>query len=239
MRQRKLSAPKQKRTIAYVRVSTEDQVAHGVSIDAQEARIRAYAALHDVVVDEVVVDAGESAATLLRPGFDRVLTMVRTGTVGTIIVTKLDRATRSVRDLANLVDLFAKHGVSLVSLSESLDTGTAAGRMMLHLLGVFAEFERAMIGERTSAALAHKRSQRKAYSPTPYGWKRVDDRLEPDVDQQTALTLMRELEAAGASLRGIATVLAKRGIPPARGVRWYASSVRAVLRSRMTTETAA
>jgi site-specific DNA recombinase len=233
MRGRKKHTAQQRRTIAYVRVSTEDQAREGVSLDAQRARIEAYAALQGVVVDEVIVDAGESAKTLQRPGFERVLGMVQSGEVSMLIVTKLDRATRSVRDLANLVDLFAKHHVSFVSLSESLDTATAAGRMMLHLLGVFAEFERAMIGERTSAALAHKRSQRQAYSPTPYGFRRDGDHLVPDDDQQFALVLMRDLQASGASLRGIAESLTDRGIMPARGSRWYASSVRAVLTSRM------
>ena len=236
MRGRKAQLQHTKLIIGYVRVSTADQADSGVSLDAQSARIRAYAALQGVAIDELVVDAGASAATLQRPGFHRVLTMVRSGAVSTLIVCKLDRATRSVRDLSDLLDLFAQNKVSFISLSESLDTATAAGRMMLHLLGVFAEFERSMIAERTASALAHKRAMGKAYGRTPFGYQRVNDRLESQPDQQLALQMMRDMHSAGCSLREIAKALQDRGIAGPRGGGWHASGVRAVLRSRMTQE---
>lgn len=100
------------------------------------------------------------------------LDQMKRGLVARIVVSKLDRLTRSVRDLAELTDLCAKHDVALVSVGETLDTSTAAGRMVVNMLGVVAAWEREAIGERTASALAHKRRRRIAYGPTPFGFRR-------------------------------------------------------------------
>lgn len=92
------------RTIAYVRVSTDKQAEKGVSLEAQRAKLAAYADLYDLDVVEVVVDAGVSAKTLQRPGLTRALDMLRKGAADALLVVKLDRLTRSVRDLGELVE---------------------------------------------------------------------------------------------------------------------------------------
>jgi len=240
MRIRKNAAKAEDRkTVAYVRVSTEDQAREGVSLSAQEARIASYCAAMGWAVSETVRDAGESAKSLKRPGIATVLGFVRGGLVGRIVVAKLDRLTRSVRDLADLIDLCAKHDVALVSVGETLDTSTAAGRMVVNMLGVVAAWEREAIGERTSTALAHKRQQRTAYGPTPFGYVRVGDALVPEPNEQDALNEAARMDRLGASFREIAAYLTERGAKPHRGQRWYASSVRATLRSKMATEPAA
>jgi DNA invertase Pin-like site-specific DNA recombinase len=91
------------RTVAYVRVSTENQADHGVSLDAQQAETRPYAELYGLELVEVVVDAGLSAKTLGRPGLVRALGMLKAGEAEALLVVKLDRLTRSVRDLGQLV----------------------------------------------------------------------------------------------------------------------------------------
>lgn len=166
--------------IAYVRVSSADQRDNGVSLEAQEQRLRAYCAANGIELGEVVVDAGISAKDLLRPGFARVLEAIQRDEVSTLIVCKLDRSTRSVGDLANLLAIFQKHEVAFISLTEQLDTSSAAGRMMLHLLGVFAEFERALTAERTTTGLAHLRRSGRAYARTPFGFRREGDLLLVD-----------------------------------------------------------
>src|SRR2546430_8457594 len=87
------------RAIGYIRVSTDKQAEHGVSLDAQQAKLAAYAALYDLTLVEVIVDAGVSAKTLDRPGLQRALAMLRKGQVTALLVAKLDRLTRSVEDL--------------------------------------------------------------------------------------------------------------------------------------------
>ena len=83
---------------------------------------------------EVIVDGGESAKTMKRPGLQRILALVEAGAVQAVIVAKLDRLTRSVKDLCSLLELFEKRRVALVSVAESLDTSSAAGRLVLNLM---------------------------------------------------------------------------------------------------------
>lgn len=226
-------------SILYVRVSTEDQVTEGVSLPDQEARLRAYSAAMGWDDVRVVIDAGESAKSLQRPGIEAVLELVKTGHVSRIVVAKLDRLTRSVRDLGTLLEIVAEHNVALVSVAETLDTSSAAGRMVVNMLGVVAQWEREAIAERTTAALRHKRSLRKVYGPTPFGYRREGDRLVEDGSEQQTLRDMRRLDEGGASYREIVAWLTGHNIQPRRGVTWYASTVRSVLRSRIANELAA
>src|SRR6516162_3828279 len=122
------------RAIGYVRVSTEQQADFGVSLEAQSEKVRAMAVVHGAQLAEVLIDAGESAKSLNRPGMARLLSLLDAGAVDTVIISKLDRLTRSVKDLAELLERFNRHGVSLVSVAESLDTGTAAGRLVLNIM---------------------------------------------------------------------------------------------------------
>lgn len=115
------------KTVGYVRVSTDHQAELGVSLEAQEAKIRAMATVRGCEPDEVILDGGESAKDLHRPGVQRVLALVNGGKVDAVIVAKLDRLTRSVKDLCQLLELFEKRRVALISVAESLDTSSAAG----------------------------------------------------------------------------------------------------------------
>ena len=115
------------KAIGYVRVSTEKQADFGVSLEAQAEKVRAMAVVQGAELAAVIVDAGESAKSLNRPGMARLLSLVDARSVDIVIIAKLDRLTRSVKDLAELLERFTQRGVSLVSVAESLDTGTAAG----------------------------------------------------------------------------------------------------------------
>ncbi|MGI8989552.1 MAG: recombinase family protein [Bryobacteraceae bacterium] len=117
------------RAIGYVRVSTDKQAEFGVSLEAQTEKIRAMAVVQSADLCDVIVDA-ESAKTLNRPGMARLLSLVDSGTVDCVIIAKLDRLTRSVADLAELLKRLEKRGVSLVSVADSLDTRSAAGRLV-------------------------------------------------------------------------------------------------------------
>ena len=114
--------------VGYVRVSTDEQAASGLSLDSQRERIRAYCHARGWVLADIVTDAGWSASTLERPGMATVRTLMRTQLVDAVVAVKLDRLTRSVRDLHTLLQLSSDSGVGLVSVTENLDTGSAAGR---------------------------------------------------------------------------------------------------------------
>jgi site-specific DNA recombinase len=233
------AAAKDRLTIGYSRVSTEDQAREGVSLDAQEAKLAAYAVAMGYEIADMVRDAGESAKSLDRPGMVRIIAAVRRGEVKRLIVCKLDRLTRSVVDLKNLISLCNEHDVSLISLNETIDTGSAAGRMLVSMLALVSEWERESTVERTAAALGHMRRQRQVYGSTPFGYSREGDRLVENAGEQAALAEMRRMDDAEKSFAAIADMLNTKGIKPHRAATWYPSSVRAVLRSKMTTETKA
>jgi site-specific DNA recombinase len=220
------------KTVGYVRVSTDKQAEHGVSLEAQEAKIRAMATVHGTELSEVIVDGGESAKSLNRPGIARLLAMVDAGNVKVVIVAKLDRLTRSVKDLCELLERFERRGVSLVSVAESLDTGSAAGRLVLNIMTAVSQWEREAIGERTRDALRHKRSQGQRVGNIPFGSRLGGDRqrLEPDPAEQDALEQIRVLRNKGETLRGIAATLNHRAYRTRRGTPWRLESVARVLK---------
>jgi len=109
------------KALAYIRVSTDKQADLGVSLEAQGEKVRAMAVVQGVELCEVIIDAGESAKSLNRPGMTRLLELVESHAVEVVIIAKLDRLTRSVADLAELLKRFERRGVSLVSVVDSLD----------------------------------------------------------------------------------------------------------------------
>src|SRR5579872_239746 len=165
------------RTIAYLRVSTDKQADRGVSLDAQRAKVAAYAELYDLDLVDVIVDAGASAKTLDRPGLTRALAMLKKGAADALLVVKLDRLTRSVRDLGELVERhFAPGKAALLSVGEQIDTRSAAGRLVLNVLASVSQWEREAIGERTSTAMQHKIASREyTGGAAPYGFRLAAD----------------------------------------------------------------
>jgi site-specific DNA recombinase len=214
------------RAVAYVRVSTEKQADAGVSLEAQQAKVRAYASLYDLELVDVVVDAGVSAKTLDRPGLSRVLSMVKRGEVDAVVVMKLDRLTRRVADLGELVERYFQRA-ALLSVSEQIDTRTAAGRLVLNVLASVAQWESEAIGERTSAALQHKQAKGEFIGGVvPYGYALAADGvcLVEVEAEQAVVREARELRASGLSLRQVGARLAERGLM-ARSGRPFAVSM--------------
>jgi len=204
------------RTIAYPRVSTDKQADRGVSLDAQRAKLRAYAELYELDLVEVIVDAGQSAKSLDRPGLQRALGMLKAGEAEALLVVKLDRLTRSVVDLGMLVErYFAPGKAALLSVGEQIDTRSAAGRLVLNVLASVSQWEREAIGERTATAMQHKARQGEYTGGwAPYGRRVAADsaRLEPDPQEEAARDVARQLRGQGLSLRGVAAELERRGV---------------------------
>jgi len=210
------------RAVGYVRVSTDQQADNGESLHMQETKIRAMAEVQDAELVEMLVDAGESAKSLQRPGMCQLLELVASKSVDSVIVLKLDRLTRSVRDLADLLDTFDRKGVSLVSVNESLDTGTAAGRLVLNVMASVAQWEREVIAERTREALASKKARGHRIGNIPFGWEIGPDgvRLVENPQEQRVISIIAELRAEGHSLRAIAAELNRQGYRTRSGSTW-------------------
>lgn len=220
------------RTIGYVRVSTDRQADKGVSLEAQEAKIRAMATVQGADLLDVIVDGGESAKSLNRPGLQKLLAMVNKGEVQAIIIAKLDRLTRSVKDLCGLLELLEKRKVGLISVAESLDTSSVAGRLVITIMGAVSQWEREAIGERTRDALRHKRAQGQRAGNIPFGYRLAHDgrTLEPERTEQQAITEAHRLRQGGLTLRSIASTLNDSGFRTRRGGPWRLESVVRVLR---------
>jgi len=210
------------RAIGYARVSTDAQADAGESLRLQDTKIRAMAEVQGAELSEVVVDAGESAKNLRRPGMVRLLDLVASGSVDTVIVLKLDRLTRSVRDLADLLDTFDRKSVSLVAVSESLDTGTAAGRLVLNIMASVGQWEREAIGERTREALASMKARGLRVGNVAFGYALAADgvSLVESPEEQRVIAQIAELRQDGHSLRAIAAELNRQGYRTRRGSAW-------------------
>jgi site-specific DNA recombinase len=209
----KTAAANVTRVVCYVRVSLDKMAEHGWSLDAQKAKLEAYAALYDLAIVETIVDA-QTAKNLDRPGLQRALDMLRTGKADALLVVKLDRLTRSVRDLGELIEThFASGKAALLSVSENIDTRSAGGRLVLNVLASVSQWEREAIGERTSAAMQHMRAEGQyTGGAAPYGYALGEDgTLQPVEAEQEVIAVARELRAAGLSLRAVAEELATRG----------------------------
>ena len=215
--------------VGYIRVSTEDQAQNGISLEAQRAKIEAWGTANDASLIGFFEDAGISGSrTENREGLIQALTLA-CERKAVLVVYSLSRLSRSTRDTITLAERLGKAGADLVSLSERIDTTSAAGKMVFRLLAVLNEFERDQISERTAAALRHKKQQHRAYSPTPYGYDRVGDMLILNEQEQDVLRRIGSLRVQGRSLRQIADAFNEERIPAKNGGKWYPSAVRSVL----------
>lgn len=140
------------KVIGYIRVSTEDQAREGVSLEMQRDRIHKWADLNEGEVIAVYEDAGISGMDMGRPGLESALNAAGRGVV--LVTYSISRLARSTIGVLGIAKRLEYQGADLVSLSEKIDTTSAAGRMMFRLMAVLAEFERDQIAERTAAGLA-------------------------------------------------------------------------------------
>lgn len=214
------------KVIGYVRVSTEDQAAHGVSLDAQRTKLEQYASLFDHELVDVIVDAGVSAKSLNREGLSSALARLDAGEAEGLLVAKLDRLTRSVKDLGSLLDDYFRARFSLLSVADQIDTSTAAGRLVLNVLASVSEWEREAIGERTSAALRHKQAQGEHIGGVPLGFDVIDNILQENEEEMATLDRVDELLAEGYTLRRVAAILTEEGYQTKRGGKWHPQTIK-------------
>ncbi len=227
------------KAIGYVRVSTDKQADRGVSLEAQAEKIRAMAVVHNAELLDIIVDGGESAKSLQRPGMERLLALVDAKKVQAVVVAKLDRLTRSVKDLCTLLERFERRGVALISVAESLDTSSAAGRLVLNIMTAVSQWEREAIGERTRDVMNHKRANGERVGNVRFGYRLGADgkHVEPDAAEQGVLQEIRRLRQSGHTLRRIAAALNRQALRTRRGSAWRLEHVARILKQRAKTPT--
>jgi DNA invertase Pin-like site-specific DNA recombinase len=205
--------------IGYTRVSTEEQAVSGLGLADQKDVIDREAERRGWSEMVHLSDEGYSAKTLSRPAIAQALDLLATGQASVLVVSKLDRLSRSLLDFASLMERAAKEGWQLVVLDLNVDTTTPSGQLVAHVMGAFAQYERQLIGARTAAALQQKKAQ---------GARLGRPRCLPD----EVVRRIGAERAAGRSMRAIADGLSQDGVPTARGGSvWQASTVAGVLNS--------
>ena len=224
-------APSRRSAVGYIRVSTSMQVLSGHSLDEQRSKIAEYCSLYELDLVQVFSDEGISGKTLKREGLSAALASLQMGAAKTLVVVKLDRLTRNVRDLGVLIETyFGEAGADLASVSEQIDTATAAGRLTLNILTSVAQWEREVITERISSAMQHMKTQGKRTGYVPFGKKLCEEGvyLLADEEEQEIIDLIRSKRAQGLSLRKLADWLNDQGIRN-RGRSWSHMTVKSKL----------
>ncbi|MBE7201418.1 MAG: recombinase family protein [Parafilimonas terrae] len=225
------------RAVGYIRVSTEEQAQSGFGLDAQEDAIRKYADAVGLELIAVHADPGVSGTTRPadRPGFAKVLELAAAERFSVLLVKRFDRLARSLAlAVGTSGELDAQHGVSIRSISEGMDTGSAAGRLIFGVLSALAEQERDTITERTKGGRMQKAGQG-GYScgRVPYGYL-SDGKGGLVIDEEPAAVVRRIFaeNGAGRTVRAIADGLNADGIPSPRGRRWSGGGVSYVLNNQ-------
>lgn len=240
----------------YVRVSTLNQIERE-SLSNQEERLRAYCKANNIPEYKIYKDAGISAKDIRRPALEQLMEDIEQDKVNMVVVTKLDRITRSLKDLIELMEFFENHNTKFISITQSIDTTGPMGRFMLNLLGSVAQVEREMTAERVAEDMHHRALSGKWNGgPIPYGYtirqriirelrskgvsesKAVKEagkkapeakRLYVDNKEAAIIKTIYKMYLEEKSLRGVTNRLNAEGYRTRKGMQWASASMLRVL----------
>jgi DNA invertase Pin-like site-specific DNA recombinase len=219
--------------LGYIRVSTQGQLQNGISMDAQVAKLKAYANFLGIDIAGIYADGKSAKDIKHRPGLQAVLGLVATGKISHVLIYKLDRAFRNAREALNVAEVIDKKSVALCSALEQIDTKSSNGKLFFTILAAMAEWERNIIGERTKDALAYKKTlgeRRSRFIPIGQRLGANGKTLEVEPGEQEAIRQAKILHGEGYSLRKISSRLAKQGLLTRNGTRYSAPVVASMIK---------
>jgi len=221
----------QVRAALYLRVSTAEQAQEGYSIDAQRERLKAYCLSQDWKVAGIYEDAGYTGGNMNRPQLIRLKEDIPKKLFDVILVYKLDRLSRNMRDLSNFVNDLQKYNIHLKSATEPFDTSTPAGKLILNMLGSVAEFERGMIGERVKMGMLEKAKEGDGFLGFnhPYGYDYSNGTLTLNQMEAEVVRTIFKLYLQGESMGRIVEHLNTLGIPSKHGKKWAKAKIDIIL----------
>jgi len=199
----------------YIRVSTEDQVKEGYSLEVQREYLESFAKREGHEVFKVYCDGGISGYSERRPALQELLQDAKLRRFDLVVVYKIDRFSRNLKDLLNLVDELSICGVAFKSATEPFDTTTSAGKLMFQQLGSFAEFERNRLAERVFPGMVKGVQQGNwqgaRYAPYGYTYNKSEKLLEVDEKAAKVVKIIFEMALAGKSIRRITEYITRKG----------------------------
>ena len=207
----------------------------GYSIRGQVEKLKSYVSAKSWSIYDVYLDEGISGKDLSgRPAVNRMIDDIKAGHVKNVLIYKLDRLTRSVSDLSYLIDLFKQYDCAFNSLTESVDTSTASGRLFIKFLGIFAEFERENIGERVR--LGKERKAKEGFTTacrnSSYGYDREYGEKVQRINKAESVIVQRIFDMfvnQNLSLNKIAKTLNQEQIPCGNSKAWYGATISRIL----------
>jgi site-specific DNA recombinase len=210
------------RVVIYIRVSTTEQAEEGYSIRAQRSLLIEYAKANGYEVTEIYIDEGLSAKDMNRPQLKRLLADAKSGMFDAVLVYKLDRFTRSARDLYDMLDMLAQYKVGFISKQERFDTTSAMGRLMIGVIAVIAQFERELISERVRMGQEQRTKEGKKHGRFPFGYDKDGNLIPEEFEQLRLIRQLYMVEQLG--FKSIAMRMGQLGLTR-RGTEWRTASV--------------
>ena len=218
------------RTIGYVRVSTEEQAREGISLDNQKAKIEAYCEYKGLTLMGIIEDAGISGGkNKARPGFIEVLNRIESGEAEALVLYSLERLSRDMLTLLALERLLDEHDIELHTVEGEVNTSTPDGFVNFAMKAFLGEMERRQVKYRTKKAMEFKKAQGSVVGSVPYGYRRIENRLEPNEVEQRAIVLAKSLYGASYGLSAICRQLTEQGYRTRNGKGFTVEQVKRFL----------
>lgn len=214
----------------YCRVSTQDQAREGFSLEEQEERLRALCTYKGYDIVDVYVDAGISGKNTNRPEYQRLMNDIKIGKINRIVCLKLDRLTRSIIDLENLVRYLEENNCSLEAAYEEINTSNANGRFFVRMLTILAQLEIERTSERTMIGLDGALKAKHATGKAPLGYKKVDKLLQIDEETAPIIENIFNEYINGLSACGIANKLTEDNV---LNRKWRSTTIDKILDNRI------
>lgn len=191
----------------YPRVSTEDQFRNGHSLDEQKERMLKLCDYKNYEVYKVYEDAGISAKNMNRPAFQEMIQDIKDGKINKIIVYKLDRLTRSIKDLEEICTFLEENNCSLESMCEDINTSTANGKFFIRMLTILAQLEIERTSERTKFGMVGAVKKGHFVGRPPIGYDKVDKKLVINDIESEVIRRIFDLYIKGIAANAITKLL--------------------------------
>lgn len=216
------------KTVIYCRVSSQQQLSLGFSIENQQDRALAYCLYKGFQNPEIITDEAKSGKQFNnRPGIQKIIQMVEEKQIENLIVYSISRIGRNASETLNFINLLKKKNIILHSITESADGSTPYGRYIIGIIALNAQLESELIGERTKSILSNKKSKNSVYCRSLTGFDNINGQLVPNEEMNLIRKVFHLSTSAGA--HKISTILTNEGFTSKTGKKLHPSSIRSII----------